>query len=834
MPVRTRSTKSSDCEQQNQFEESMRVFNSNPTIRNFNACAAVLACLVACGEHAPQDDAGFGDDDTALGIGRMCANKSYCAEVRRTSFGVPHVKAGNEKGLGYGIGYAFAQDNFCLLADAITTSNGERSKFFGSDQDYESTTTMSLQDNLSSDFYFKYLNSPELVAATWAQQPTDIKDLMRGYAAGVNRYLHEVGSAGLPEACSGQAWVRDITEQDLIRVNRRYTNFGSGGLFINELYAAQTPAAALESRSGSPANGKTPVVRSVFTPKRAKGLGSNGVALGRDATESGAGLLLANPHFPWATESRFYQMHLTIPGKVDVMGASLPGYPVVNIGYNANVAWTHTINSSFHYALYILQLDANDRTRYVVDGKSKPLQEVKLSVDALDANGAVAPVSGVYYLSEFGPVVQWQGDTAVAVSDANFDNQRSLQQWWAMNKARSLAELKRSVETTIGLPWVNVVATDKPGNTYYGDVTPVPNVPDAVLGTCLVPGYKGLASEGLYVLMGSNSACKVKNDAGAPQKGIFAGAKLPSLESKEFVQNSNDSAWLTNPAQPLTGFPPIVSVDSTEQNGRTRLGVSQIYARLAGADGMPGNRFDMASLESLVLSNRSMYSGVLLDDLRAACVRAGVVTVEPGVEVDLSKGCQVLAKWDGTADLESVGWPLFLAWRLALGEDGVDFWRVPFDGADPLGTPLGLKLADAEVLATVRSALGVAMLKLEAEGVDYSKPWGEVQVAVRGDRRIPIHGGEGDEIYNAVWSRPLGDGQRDVFYGSSALWVVSFEDASPRAQGFLTFSQSSDPTSPFFADQTERFSRKEWIDFPFSEAAIRADANYSTALVAGN
>ena len=53
------------------------------------------------------------------------------ADIRRTSFGVPHIRADNERGLGYGIGYAYAQDNLCLLANEVVTVNGERSRYFG-------------------------------------------------------------------------------------------------------------------------------------------------------------------------------------------------------------------------------------------------------------------------------------------------------------------------------------------------------------------------------------------------------------------------------------------------------------------------------------------------------------------------------------------------------------------------------------------------------------------------------------------------------------------------------------------------------------------------------
>ena len=50
-------------------------------------------------------------------------------------------------------------------------------------------------------------------------------------------------------------------------------------------------------------------------------IGSNGWAFGSDVTSARTGLLLGNPHFPWVGTTRFWQMHLTIPGKLDVMGA---------------------------------------------------------------------------------------------------------------------------------------------------------------------------------------------------------------------------------------------------------------------------------------------------------------------------------------------------------------------------------------------------------------------------------------------------------------------------------------------------------------------------------
>lgn len=793
------------------------------------------------------------DAQSAGGGGRVCGanvvdgqskRPTYCAQIRRTAFGVPHIKADDEKGLGFGIGYAYASDNFCLLADAIVTVNGERSKYFGPDGDYSLHGLKDQQNNLSSDFYFKYLNAPAQVRTSWEHQPQDVAALVRGYAAGFNRYLRQVGRGGLPDACKNRPWVRELDEQDIIRLMRRYAVEGSGAFFIDALYSAQAPGSGpntgFPSRGGSPApahgiNSARP--DNLYSNQDLPGVGSNGVALGSTATESGAGLLLANPHFPWTTSLRFYQMHLTIPGKVNVMGSALGGYPGVNIGFNEALAWTHTVNTSVHYVIYQLTLDPSNPTRYLVDGKSKAMTRQELSVEALGADGKLSTVRRNYYLTDFGPVlefeplgIQWTRQNAFTLSDANLDNDRLYQQWWALDKASSLDEFKRSVQNILGLPWVHALATDKAGRVYYSDITPVPNVDES----CLARDYEPLFPVLGFVLSGAKSTCKPRTDSSAPQRGILPARSLPSLQRNDYVQNSNDSAWLTNPAQKITQYSSLVSVDSVPQGARTRLGLSQIAARLAGTDGLPGKKFSAKSLQSLVLSNRSLYASVLLKDLLAACADNTPVIRQDQSTADISKGCKVLAGWDGKAELSSVGWPLFQSWRQALNETGLDYWAVPFDPADPIQTPRGLRISDPAVLKAARLALDSALQQLTLLGIRYDATWGSIQVSQRG-ADIPIHGGTGQDIYNAIESAAIGTtGKLDAFDGSSTIWTISFEGGAPQAQGFLTYSLSSNPASPYYADQTRRFSKKEWISYPFTERAIEAETGSTSALVTGD
>ena len=57
----------------------------------------------------------------------------------------------------------------------------------------------------------------------------------------------------------------------------------------------------------------------------------------------------------------------------------------------------------------------------------------------------------------------------------------------------------------------------------------------------------------------------------------------------------------------------------------------------------------------------------------------------------------------------------------------------------------------------------------------------------------------------------------------SFLLGVEYSAEGPRAKGILTYSQSGDPSSPHFSDQTELFSQKKLRPVLFDEADIASD-----------
>lgn len=723
------------------------------------------------------------------------------ADIRRTAFGIPHIRASDERGLGYGIGYAYAQDNLCLLANEVVTVNGQRARYFGAEQ-----ATLEERNNLTSDVFFTWLNTPQAVAAFWKAQTPQVQQRLEGYVAGYNRYLQERGATGRPMQCQG-AWVRPINTADLVKLTRRLLVEGGVGQFAEALAGATPPQPGVAVQGRARAFEVATLNQQRFTLDR----GSNAVAVGGERSFNGRGMLLANPHFPWIGGMRFYQMHLTIPGQLDVMGAALPGLPVVNIGFNQHVAWTHTVDTSKHFTLYRLTLDPKDPTRYLLDGKSIPMQKTQVTVQVKGAK----PHTQTVYSSQFGPVVQWpgkldwNGQYAFSLRDANLGNDRVLHQWYAMNQARSLKDLQASVHTLQGIPWVNTLAADDQGQSLYMNLSVVPNVSAKKLQQCSDP-RAGLQ---LIVLDGAHSACAWDIDPRAAQPGIFPADQLPQLERKDYVQHSNDSAWMANPKAPLTGYSPVISQDQIALGARARFALQ----RLQDLDKQP---ISSADLQHMVLDNQVYLADQVMPDLLKFCAQQ--------TDASLNTLCTHLKDWDQKANLDSGPGLVHFIHVLEQMQQVPDVWRVAFDPRSAQTTPRGLAIERPEVAKALREAMLASVVQVTELGLKAGTRWGDIQVS----GNTPMHGGPQElGIYNAMQSVPRADGKREVVSGSSYLQIVTFDDNGPKAEGVLAFSLSSDPASPYFKDQTQAFSEKKLSPLPFTEQQIKADPQYQRQVI---
>ncbi len=746
----------------------------------------------------------------------------YSAELARTSNGIVHIRADNFRGLGYGLGYAYAQDNICMMADSMLTVRGERSKYFGPNAfatrsrhgEYGAAIDYLSLNNLDSDFFFKGYLDLEQLRAGYAAGKVEIRELLAGYAAGYNRFLAE-NREQLPAACHGAPWVRPISLDDMYLLVAEKALHGSGEVFGAELVAAArdepTVVAGLLRQAARPPSSAL---------RGEEPFGSNALAVGRDLTADGRGMLLGNPHYPWTSTDRFYQVHLTVPGSYDVMGVSLGGLPIVVIGFNRDVAWTHTVTKAIHFTTFKLALDRRDAsgTTYFYDGVPLKMTSRVATVDILQPDGSVASRSKTFYFSRQGAVMlkpeagaSWTADSAVVLADANRNNTRLLEQWLAMGRAGSVQALRDALATVAGLPWINTVAADRGGEVMYIDASVVPHVgADQFASDCLL-----LPS--LLTFDGSRSACAWGRDAGVPD-GIFSPANAPTMIRTDYVGNSNDAYWLSNPRDLLRGpaplgYSPLYGAPGVEQSLRTRIGFVQMDEAVAR-----GGKFELNDLYDLLFANRIYAAELLLPDFLPVCLAAD--------DAATTSACKVLAGWDRRANLDSRGAVLFREfWNSAVNIPGK--WRIPFNAADPVNTPRGMAPGVADAML---DALRSAAQRLRSIGVPLDGSLGEYQSDTRNGVRIPIHGGIGDVdgSYNSIhMDSPLEfDGYHTVAWGTSYIQVVGFDDVGPVASGLLAYGQSTDPRSPYYADQLPLYSEKRLQSLPFSESQIRADGNY--------
>lgn len=785
--------------------------------------------------------------------------ESYEATIRRDGVGVPHITADDYGSLGFGAGWAFAHDNICTLMDFTVTVRAERSKFFGPDAGWTFHGNGARQGNRESDFWYASINASGRIEELLAQPPPHgplpgIRSAVRGYVAGVNAWLEDVGGAdGISDPrCKGADWVRPLEEIDAYRRFYQLASLASTGVAIDYLGGAQPPGLdTVTDLLGQSAPAQSAADAALLAdqeqlveqlPARLGemlGIGSNAYGLGGDATANGKGMVLGNPHFPWQGGERLYEVHLTIPGVLDVAGAGLYGVPLALIGHTDGVAWSHTVSTAFRFTPFELTLVPGSPTTYLVDGVPKQMEEVQVSIEMPDGSTE----SRTLYRTEYGPVMTgvlglplfpWTPVKAWAMGDAN-DHMRYLNHFFEKNHAQSVREIYEIQTRNQGVPWVNTIAADSTGEAYYADISVVPNVPDSK--TTLCNSALGIVTTqllGLPVLDGSRSECNWDTDPDAIVPGIFGPDNLPHLFRDDYVHNGNDSYWLSNPHEPLTGFARIIGDEEAERTLRTRLGLIMVEERLAGTDEYAGTRFTQEQLRDAVFNNRQYAAELVRDDLVDLCeLLPGGLALGTSGPVVVSGACPVLAGWDMRDNLDSPGAVLFRRfWSNLLGLDpgrglisipvtGVNVpWSVGFDVDDPMHTPNTLNALDPRVVL----ALADAVADLEGAGIPLDGTLRDWQYEVKDGERIPIHGGPGGfGVFNAIsasWDPAAG--YTDIFHGSSFVMVVNFVDgACPvDANAIVTYSQSEDVTSPHFADMTRMFSKKQWNDMPFCEDEV--------------
>jgi len=805
-------------------------------MRRRSTARVILAVALLCGAVFA-----FGGGGAKAGTRDLAARgPGNQVTIVTDSAGIPHITSSSFEGLGYGEAWAFSEDSFCTLAQDFVTVEGERSRYFGPAGlaiDYAAGADPT---NLESDLFWQVAKNSGLYAEETSAPPPvgplpQVKQLFEGFVEGYNAYLRS-GDLNDP-ACAGKPWVRPITLEDLFLRLAQFATLGSSAQFIDAEAAAEPPS---DTASG-PARASVPDVAALADLREngASTSGSNGIGVGSQDTRSGDGMLLANPHFPWVGADRFWMAQLTVPGSYDMEGGTLMGFPLIGIGFNSSIAWTHTVSTDERFTFYQLKLVPGDPTSYYVNGKATPMGKETVTVST--GNGSV---SHTFYTTRWGTVIdfpaadyEWTASTAYTVDDADIaDEWRVANQYFEMGRATSVQDLLRVEERYLATPLFNTIAADDHGNALYADVGNTPNVSSKLIAACLPPGTPTLVYEeaGLITLNGSTTNCAWQTDKGTPVPGIFDGSQEPHMIRTDYVENSNDSYWLANPSDPFPAYSPIIGDIDVQQGLRTRLGNEMIAERVAGTDGLGPPKFTIGTMQEMWESDRSLLAELVLKPLVADCESAPDQKASDGTSVNLTAACAALADYEKyqNGDLDAAGGWLFTLWGDYVNP--ADMWATPFNPAQPLTTPSGLNTSSADIL----QALADAVENLQANRIPLAATFGQVQHATRGAVVIPIHGcSDSIGCFNAIETSlgsgdPLSPGDYgEANYGSSLVITAGLTPHGPVAEGILTYSQATDPLSPWYANMTRLYSEKHWVYLPYTPAQLATQPGNETTVL---
>lgn len=847
---------------------------------------AALVTAAAC----TQDGDRFADRHPSTGE----RGDGYEATIRRTTDGVAHITGATVADAAFGQGYAAGQDRPCDLVDQVLKVRGERAKWFGAGED---------DANIDSDVAWRTIGIFDLASKDWKKFPKDSAKLLGAFVDGWNAHLRAVGADGVDGWCRGAKWLRPVEPVELYAYARSVALLASGAQVTKYIPSAQPPG--VETGASSTTAVVTPKTAPEATTttgrdEAAAGSASEGLAALRDApiasnawaigsarSADGGGLLLANPHFPWEGELRFWESHLTVPGKIDIYGVQLSDLPGIGIGFTKDFGWSHTVSAGHRFTAYKLSLVPGSPTSYRYGDEVRQMTPVKNTIEVLGADGKTSTVERTTWRSHYGPIIDfpgvgWTDTTTMTYRDANIDNDEFLDQYLEMLKAKTLDDLIDISERINAVPLFNTIAASSDGRAWYADTAATPNLSKAAIEAYEASKktdflVKAAADSGVVLLDGSDPKFEWVDEPGARDPGLVPAKRQPQLTREDYVFNANDSFWLANSHHLLEGdYSPMHGDQDTVRSPRTRENAVVLDDTSASGPSGADGKFSLDEIADASLLNqgytaRSLRSAVV-ERCKAADspVEVGALAAGkdapglPAAEVDISKACDVLAAWDGRYDLDSVGAAL---WRELMTRYGFKelltagtLWAEPFDAARPVDTPSGLAPAPADGPDPLLVNLARAVQALGVAGFGPDVPLGQVQFAPRDGQRIPMHGGNAvDGTTNQVGfgrsttssdpaltglerevlvtgsglSRLDGETGYPINNGTSFLLAVHFGKGVPQAKAFLTYGNTADRSAADYTEVTERFSKKDWRDVAFTEEAIEAAQVGKTLTVRG-
>ena len=644
-------------------------------------------------------------------------------EILWDTYGVPHIFAADRQGLAYALGWAQMRNHADLLLRLVAQARGRAAEYLG-------------PDYVEDDRWVWTLDMPGHAARLLAEQPADMRAHLDAFAEGINAFA----KANPTLVSDSVRAVLPVTATDVLaHLDRvQYARFLSG-------------------RERTRDNTKSWQER-----------GSNAWAIAPKRSASGKTMLVATPHLPWSDLFTWTELQYVAPG-VNVYGGALVLSPVIQIGFNDQLGWTHTVNTQDGEDLYELTLSGDG---YRWDAAVRPFERTDHVIRIRQPDGSFRSESLHVRRSVHGPVVAEKPGKVIALAVVGMHGPYlpfPLVQWWNMGKARSFDEFLAAIKPN-QISGQNITYGDRDGHImmFYGGNSPVRAVANRAFWSGIVRG----------------------DTSGTLWTQLHPFADMPKTVDPPsgWVQNANDPPWWAT-------FPPQVRFDQYPADLATRPMAlrPQRSARMLDED----SSITFAELVEYKHSTRMELADRVLDDLLPAA------SASPNEPIRTAAG--VLERWDRSADASSRGAVLFTEWWAEYGRrlEGRRPYAVPWSAAAPRVTPDGL----ADTAAAV-AALGAAAETVARKYGAVDVPWGDVYRVRRDGVDIPSSGaGSEYGVFHAVGYEETKDGKFEVAGGTGFVALVEFSTPL-RAMTQLGYGNASRTGSPHRTDQLTLFAEK--------------------------
>jgi penicillin amidase len=458
------------------------------------------------------------------------------ATVTYDEWGVPHVRAENERALYFAAGYVQARDRLFQMDLQRRLISGNLSAVFG-------------ERALEADRFHRKLDFESAAEASWRQvERTDAGPAIEAYSAGVNRYAETRTLP--PEFAMLDYEFEPWTPVDTLLIGKQIA-WGLSGSFADlrrsTVRARLGPEAASLYPDRLPHD--TPIIRGAsdgdpFEPESTAGesadfaglydwleayevrtgVGSNSWVVSGNRTASGKPLLANDMHLQLTVPGVWYEMHLRTEG-MNARGVTFPGIPFVVGGRTADVAWGFTNVGGDFTDLYTY------RTRngsYLYEGEYREFDTRVDQIRVKEGDG-YRTVDVTVRKSVHGPVVRREGRT-VGVAWPGFSATNESVGVYRLNHADELADVERALRIW-DAPAQNVVAASRDGGTLYvaAGKYPIRRTGDRVVrGDRVFNGSAGQGEWAGYTPYGTSS-----------WEGFVPYESVPRVENPDYLATAN-------------------------------------------------------------------------------------------------------------------------------------------------------------------------------------------------------------------------------------------------------------------------------------------------------